>query len=71
MPCSLVSAPPTLNTVTATHAILPTLSIIEGGYKLKSYLTFIFLKCISYSFLINISNLKGNSSLSRMWGIFL
>jgi len=36
MPCSLVSAPPTLNTMTATHAIQPTLIINESGYKVNS-----------------------------------
>jgi len=35
MPCSLVSAPPTLNTMTATHAIQPILSINESVYKVK------------------------------------
>lgn len=35
MSCSLVSAPPTLNTVTATHAIQPTISIIENAYNVK------------------------------------
>ena len=35
MPCSLVSAPPTLNTMTATHAIQPTLSTYENDYKVK------------------------------------
>jgi len=35
MPCSLVSAPPTLNTMTATHAIQPTLIINESGYKVN------------------------------------
>ena len=35
MPCFLVSAPPTLNTTTATYAIPPTLSIIESVYKVK------------------------------------
>ena len=35
MPCSLVSAPPTLNTMTATHAIQPILSIYENDYKSK------------------------------------
>ena len=35
MSCSLVSAPPTLNTMTATHAIQPILSINESVYKVK------------------------------------
>jgi hypothetical protein len=35
MPCSPVSAPPTLNTMTATHAIQPILSICENDYKAK------------------------------------
>lgn len=35
MPCSLVSAPPTLNTMTATHAIQPTFIINESDYKVK------------------------------------
>lgn len=35
MSCSLVSAPPTLNTMTATHAIQPILSIKESVYKVK------------------------------------
>ncbi len=35
MPCSLISAPPTLNTMTATHAIQPILSINENVYKVK------------------------------------
>ena len=44
MSCSLVSAPPTLNTVTATHAIQPTISIIENAYNVKWIFT------IYYSF---------------------
>ncbi|GAB1794673.1 hypothetical protein PMEGAS228_11910 [Priestia megaterium] len=35
MSCSLVSAPPTLNTMTATRAIQPILSINESAYKVK------------------------------------
>ena len=50
MPWSLVSAPPTLNTMTATHAIQPTSSIIENVYKAKR------LFKLYYSFSINIMN---------------
>lgn len=53
MPYSLVSAPPTLNTMTATHAIQPTISIIENAYKVKR------LFKLYYSFLVNIMNLIG------------
>ena len=35
MPCSLVLAPPTLNTMTATHAIQPIFIINESDYKVK------------------------------------
>jgi hypothetical protein len=35
MPCSLVSAPPTLNTMTATHAIQPIFIINESVYNVK------------------------------------
>lgn len=48
MSCSPVSAPPTLNTMTATHAIQPTISIIASYYKLK------MLFKLYYSFLVNI-----------------
>lgn len=51
MSCSLVSAPPTLNTMTATHAIQPTIIIIENAYKVK-----VFFK-LYYSFLVNIMDL--------------
>ena len=50
MSCSLVSALPTLNTMTATHAIQPTISIIENDYKVKG------LFKLYYSFSINIMN---------------
>lgn len=53
MSCSLVSAPPTLNTMTATHAIQPTISIIENAYKVKR------LFKLYYSFLVNIMDLIG------------
>ncbi|SFQ89590.1 hypothetical protein SAMN02745910_05308 [Priestia endophytica DSM 13796] len=43
MPCFPVLAPPTLNTVTATHAIPPTLSINESDYKLKRIFNLMFL----------------------------
>ena len=38
-----VLAPPTLNTVTATHAIPPILSINESDYKVKIIFTLMFL----------------------------
>ena len=50
MPCSLVSAPPTLNTMTATHAIQPILSIKESVYKIK-----ILIKYSVYFFILNLS----------------
>lgn len=40
MPCSLVSAPPTLNTLTATHAIQPTFSINEIDYKVNVFIEY-------------------------------
>lgn len=43
MPCFPVSAPPTLDTVTATHAILPILGINKSDYKVKGYLILCFL----------------------------
>lgn len=54
MPCFPVLAPPTLNTVTATHAIPPIFSINESDYKVKRIFNVMFFICISYSFLINI-----------------
>jgi hypothetical protein len=50
MSCSLVSAPPTLNTMTATHAIQPILSINESVYKVK-----ILMKYSVYFFILNLS----------------
>lgn len=44
MPCSLISAPPTLDTVTATHAIPPTLSINESDYKVKELFKYSIFK---------------------------
>jgi hypothetical protein len=35
MSCSLVLAPPTLNTMTATHAIQPIIIINENDFKVK------------------------------------
>lgn len=58
MPCSLISAPPTLNTMTATHAIQPILSINENVYKVK-----ILMKYSVYFFILNVSisnNIKYN-----------
>ncbi len=58
MPCSLISAPPTLNTMTATHAIQPILSINENVYKVK-----ILMKYSVYFFRLNVSiwnNIKYN-----------
>jgi len=48
MPCSLVSAPPTLNTMTATHAIQPILSINESDYKVNELIKYsvYFLLCL-------------------------
>ena len=43
MPYFPVSAPPTLNTVTATHAIPPILSINESDYKVKRIFNVMFL----------------------------
>lgn len=64
MPCFPVSAPPTLNTVTATHAIPPILSINEIDYKVKIIFNVMFFRCISYSFLINIIDLIGTNKKS-------
>lgn len=58
MPCSLISAPPTLNTMTATHAIQPIISINENVYKVK-----ILMKYSVYFFILNVSisnNIKYN-----------
>lgn len=58
MPCSLISAPPTLNTMTATHAIQPILSINENVYKVK-----ILIEYSVYFFILNVSisnNIKYN-----------
>ncbi|MGX1377212.1 hypothetical protein RKD56_004330 [Priestia megaterium] len=51
MSCSLVSAPPTLNTMTATHAIQPILSINESVYKVKvlmKYSVYFYMKLIYF-----------------------
>ncbi len=53
MPCFPVLAPPTLNTVTATHAIPPIFSINESDYKVKKIFMVMFLKYIFYSLLRN------------------
>lgn len=59
MPCSLISAPPTLNTMTATHAIQPILSINENVYKVK-----ILIKYSVYFFILNVS-ISNNIKYSR------
>ncbi len=53
MPCFPVLAPPTLNTVTATHAIPPILSIIESDYKEKRIFNFMFLDVYPINFQLN------------------
>ena len=35
MPCSLVPAPPTPNTMTVTHTVRPIIIINESDYKVK------------------------------------
>ena len=61
MPCSLVLAPPTLNTMTATHAIQPTFIINESDYKVK-----ILIEYSVYFFIESTSTL----SISRVNFIF-
>lgn len=59
MSCSLVSAPPTLNTMTATHAIQPILSINESVYKVKMLMKYsVYFLYETYLFRI-ISNMIG------------
>ena len=57
----LVLAPPTLNTVTATHTIQPTIIVVENAYKVKRLLK------LYYLFSVNIMNVIGNVILITLY----